>query len=146
MKNSMKKLTLVLMATMILMFSLSATASASGDVIQEVYLGQQYLQSGEMSVSGNVTIPASQAYGPDGISFVYFLVWALRNDGTWVNVQGDHMPVLANGQSQSFVDGGFRQHMNQPNLSTGIYKVTFIAPPGSTWSNLHAWTWDHNYN
>ncbi|MFD0587224.1 hypothetical protein ACFQZE_04330 [Paenibacillus sp. GCM10027627] len=137
----MNKLTFVLMATMMLMFSFSATTSASGNSIQELYLGQLWLNGAEMAVSGNVAIPSSQAYGPNGTAEIAVLLWKQNSDGNWYVIQGENRLITANGQSQAFSLSDLRYDPRQPNLWSGVYKVSFIAPPGSTWSNLNAWTW-----
>ncbi|MFD0587204.1 hypothetical protein ACFQZE_04225 [Paenibacillus sp. GCM10027627] len=145
MKKSMKKLGLVLMATMMLLFSFSATTSASGRSTSEVYLGYLSLNSAIMAVSGNVTVPSSYAVpGWSGYtSDINVVVWKQDPNGNWYSVQGKHVAVLANGQSQPFGVSDARYDQRQMNLQSGVYKVTVDGPPGTTFSNLNAWTYNY---
>ncbi|MFD0587998.1 hypothetical protein ACFQZE_08270 [Paenibacillus sp. GCM10027627] len=129
----MKKLTLVLMATMMLLFSFSSTTSASG-LIHEENLGYVFTsyRGMDFAVGGIATIPPSPygTYQP-----VTVLVWQLYN-GQWYNVLGDQAYVIANGQSQAFGLNDLRVDYRQQTLKSGIYKITIEFPAGSTWSNI----------
>ncbi|MFD0587226.1 hypothetical protein ACFQZE_04340 [Paenibacillus sp. GCM10027627] len=119
----MKKLALVLMATMMLLFSFSATTSAWVNSTGEVYSGQLWLQSARMAAYGNITIP-SQYADSYGQAEVTILVWKQYADGTWYNIQGRNISVTANGQSQLVGSNDLRYDQRQMNLQSGVYKVT----------------------
>ncbi|MBH5316218.1 hypothetical protein I6N90_00150 [Paenibacillus sp. GSMTC-2017] len=121
----MKKFTLMLLASLMLVFSSSTAVFANGSsVIQEYYLG--YHEAGRVGIKGVSTFAA----GSVNQQFV-FEVRKLQSDGTWRGVQGSDAYYNSGHFWTTFAHGGWA-----PPLPSGYYKIVVIATSGVSLSNV----------